>query len=166
MDDLVQQLSKDFPTVHFQTGKSFRWAPNQKEITYRQDGKSNGAWTILHELGHALLGHKNYNSDFELLKLEVAAWGKAQELQIKYSQRINPEYIQNCLDTYREWLHRRSTCPMCSNRSLQSSSTEYGCFNCHTSWKVTTARFCRPYRRIHSSENEKSPETKAQATFI
>lgn len=168
MDELVISLKRDFPTLSFQAGRVFCWSPKQQEIFYRENSSGDTSkWALLHELSHALLGHKTYNSDFELLCLEVAAWDKAKEIGAKYGQQIDPEHIQNCLDTYREWLHRRSTCPACGNGSFQQNATTYGCFNCHATWKVTAARFCRPYRRIHAlPKNEKSLEPKAPATFM
>ena len=167
MDELVAKLKRDFPQFNFRAGQSFCWSPNQQEIVYSSNNsKPASLWALLHELSHALLSHSSYSSDFELLRLEVAAWDKAQELEATYSQKINTEHIQNCLDTYREWLHRRSTCPTCGNSSLQQSTTKYHCFNCHAVWKVTASRFCRPYRQINVSENKKSSELIAQTTFM
>ncbi len=34
--------------------------------------------TMLHELGHALLEHINYNVDLERVKMERAAWGEGE----------------------------------------------------------------------------------------
>src|ERR1019366_9331000 len=157
MDSLVQKLTKDFPAIQFTAGRIFCWSPAAQEIVYNPSkAKPSGRWAVLHELSHALLGHENYSYDFELIKLEVAAWHKAQEIQSGYGLKISTEHIQNCLDTYRDWLYRRSLCPTCGNSSLQQNPTRYQCFNCHTVWKVTAARFCRPYRRTHLKENEKS----------
>ncbi len=153
MEGFINRLSKDFPGLDFIAGKVFCWSPVKNQITYNPTkGQPAGRWAVLHELGHALMDHKSYGSDFELVKLEVAAWQKAKELEKKYGQKISPEHIQNCLDTYREWLYRRSLCPACGNSSLQQSPTSYRCFNCHTVWKVTAARFCRPYRKTVDSK--------------
>jgi predicted RNA-binding Zn-ribbon protein involved in translation (DUF1610 family) len=59
---------------------------------------------------------------------------------------LNPDHIQDCLDTYRDWLHRRSRCPTCGMHVLQDKSNSYKCFNCGTSWQVSGRRFARPYR--------------------
>ena len=166
MDKLLIDLKHDYPDINFIEGSSFHWSPSKKQIIYKAASQDiNDTWALLHEVGHALLKHSSYSSDFELLKLEVAAWEKAQEIQSKYSIKVDSEHIQNCLDTYREWLYQRSSCPSCNNTCLQTSLTEYRCFNCHSVWEVTIARFCRPYRRLHSSQNKKSPETIVQATF-
>ena len=82
-----------------------------------------------------------------LLKLEVEAWEKAKEVALKLDIKIDPNHIEDCLDTYRDWLYKRSVCPKCSNKSLQQSDfNHYECFNCHMRWRVTTSRFCRTYR--------------------
>lgn len=167
MDKVVSKLKKDFPELTFAISEGFCWSPFQKTIMYNpKNSEQSGLWALLHEVGHGLLGHVSYNSDFELLQLEVAAWDKAQGIQAKYAQKIDPEHIQNCLDTYREWLHRRSTCPVCGNNSLQQSINKYRCFNCHTTWRVTSSRFCRPYRRLWLGQNEKSPMISSRATFL
>ena len=165
MDNFIDRLAKDFPHVAFSKGKSFCWSPERHEIIYKSDNFTEpGIWAVLHELGHSLLGHTNYISDFGLIRMEAAAWQKAEELAKQYDQKIDKEHVQNCLDTYRDWLHRRSKCPLCSNVSLQYDSNHYRCFNCHTTWKVSTSRFCRPYRQL-AHIKEKSPAHKEQAIF-
>jgi hypothetical protein len=107
-----------------------------------------GTWSLLHETGHGLLVHADYQSDLELLHMEVAAWEKAKELGQAFGVQIDPNHIEDCLDTYRDWLHRRSTCPTCGSVSLQHNSTEYHCHNCNAMWQVSSSRFCRPYRQL------------------
>lgn len=166
MDELLTNIKQDFPELSFVSGQSYRWSPHENQITYNSSiDDDSSSWALLHELSHALLSHSEYSSDFELLKLEVAAWNKAQTLQNKYHVTINPDHIQNCLDTYREWLYQRSTCPTCNNTCLQTSLNEYRCFNCHSTWKVTIARFCRPYRLMYSQPTKKSPIALTRATF-
>jgi len=122
-------------------------------------------WALLHEVGHALLEHHNYRSDLELISLESQAWDKAKVLGKKYGQQIDPDHIEDCMDTYRDWLHQRSACPVCDTRSLQQDARHYKCFNCGQVWTVTSSRFCRPYRRKEST-NEKSPQSiNSEATF-
>ena len=163
--DLIDKLRKDFPAVTFEHGETFRWSPQSHKITYKMSDKDD-VWAAFHELGHAVLGHKQYSSDFELLRLEVSAWDQACKIAQDYGHSIGTDHIQNCLDTYREWLHRRSTCPQCNSRSLQQSATLYHCFNCQTDWKVTASRFCRPYRQSVLHPNKKSPAQSEQTTFI
>ncbi len=114
----------------------------------------DGKWALLHEAGHALLGHKGYKTDAGLLMLEVEAWQAAQKLSIKMEITITEEHIQDCLNTYRDWLYARSTCPTCALNSLQIDETTYLCLNCSARWSVSQSRFCRPYRLRQSTESE------------
>ncbi len=165
MDDLIATLTIDYPTINFQRANVFCWSPKRQEIQYDSEApRQKGTWAVLHELSHALLGHSSYSYDFELLSLEVAAWQKAKDLASHYKEHIQEDHIQNCLDTYREWLHQRSTCPTCNNHCLQATSTRYYCFNCHSNWRVTASRFCRPYRQLESI-HKKSPTQNGQTIF-
>jgi hypothetical protein len=64
----------------------------------------------------------------------------------KYRIKLDNNHIQDCLDTYRDWLHRRSKCPTCGMHVLQKDVRTYQCFNCDASWRVSAGRFARPYR--------------------
>jgi predicted RNA-binding Zn-ribbon protein involved in translation (DUF1610 family) len=144
----ISRVTADYPQFKFKAGAQEHWSPKTKTITYEQDASDEYIkYGVLHELAHALLGHSNYHSDFELLKLESQAWHTAAELGQKYSVKINDDHIQNCLDTYRDWLHRRSKCPTCGMHVMQQNSTTYKCFNCGASWNVSAGRFARSYRR-------------------
>lgn len=146
---LLKQLKADFPAVTFTAGKQFFWSPKDQTVFYDTEKDSEPAsWALLHELSHGLLGHKTYKTDFELLQLEVAAWDKAGELATTYGISIDTNHIQDCLDTYRDYLHARSECPSCTEHGLQKNSTTYSCLNCHTEWHVSSERFCRPYRML------------------
>jgi hypothetical protein len=149
MDKLIKQLQIDYPTLQFESGSMFCWSPKQQSVVFKSTSGSDivAVWSLLHEVGHALLDHHDYASDFELLKLEVEAWTKAEELAHIYKYAIDADHIQDCLDTYRDWLYQRSTCPTCTNTSLQSDAKTYTCFNCGTTWHVSGSRMCRPYRR-------------------
>lgn len=146
MEAFVRKLRQDFPSITFLPADTPSWSPRKRQITYPiQDSQAN-TWTLLHELGHALADHTTYESDVDLLYKEVEAWEQANILAKKYNARIDEEHIQNCLDTYRDWLHKRSTCPACETHGLQESRGRYSCFNCRTTWEVSAERFCRPYR--------------------
>lgn len=145
MEELLTRVSADYPDVAFVEGTHFSWHAQKKHVSYKRTG-AKSTWTLLHELGHALLGHADYTNDVELLQMEVAAWHKAKELAAHYGLSIDSDHIEDCLDTYRDWLHLRSTCPTCSSRSVQSTPRSYHCFNCQTDWNVTRSRLCRPYR--------------------
>ena len=149
---LLAWVSLDYPQFSFRSGLQDHWSAGSKTIT--SDSKQSYkklAYSLLHELAHGLLEHNNYQSDLELLKMEAKAWDKAVQIGKKYGVKISDEHIQSSLDTYRDWLHKRSSCPDCSVRSLQKNATTYQCFNCGCHWSVTTQRFTRPYRKLQSS---------------
>ncbi len=151
---MINELKKILPDIKFLPGERFAWSPGERQITYPKDQEhDNSQWALLHETGHAVLGHTNYKTDLELLKMEVAAWEKAKELAKDLGLKINEEHIQLCLDSYRDWLHRRSTCPSCATSSIQNDlSNTYQCFNCHARWQVSPSRFCRAYRTRKESQ--------------
>jgi hypothetical protein len=148
MQKLLPKLQAAFPHLTYSGGKQFCWSPESQEIFYKHGaGGKKSAWSLLHETGHALLEHATYKADFELLQLEIAAWEKAKEIAATFGVEIDEEHIQDCLDTYRDWLYKRSICPSCTNKCLQQDDfVHYRCFNCHTVWRVSTSRFCRAYR--------------------
>jgi hypothetical protein len=148
MQQIITKLKNLFPALSYKPGELFCWSPETDEIIYKEDAEGARAiWSLLHETGHALLEHAAYKADFELLKLEVAAWDKARELAEKLDLEIDENHIQDCLDTYRDWLYKRSICPKCTAKCLQQNDyVHYRCFNCHTMWRVSASRFCRAYR--------------------
>lgn len=145
-DGLAARLAADYPQFKFKPGVQEHWSPRTKTITYEPEAE-NLKYGLLHELAHALLGHDSYHNDFELVKLESQAWQKAAQIGRQYGIKINEDYIQNCLDTYRDWLHRRSKCPSCGMHTLQQNAHSYKCFNCGEIWHVSAGRFARSYRR-------------------
>ncbi len=167
METLLRRVKSDYPKLKLIKGSAFSWSPATNTITYKSATDKVRSWSLLHELAHALLGHKSYGTDLELLLLEVAAWNKAKLLAEAYDIQIDDNHIQDCIDTYRDWLYQRSTCPLCSNTSLQQDSVTYRCFNCNTSWTVTASRFCRPYRL--TSKQQKTPSAareSSETTFL
>ncbi|HET8991814.1 MAG TPA: hypothetical protein VFN31_02150 [Candidatus Saccharimonadales bacterium] len=148
MKKLVLRLQSDYPGIRFKPGKEFCWSPETNEVVYNSAANTQEAnWSLLHETGHALLKHKTYKADVALLRLEVEAWSQAKVLAERYDLEIGEDHIEDCLDTYRDWLYKRSICPNCNCKCLQESDyVHYRCFNCHTVWKVSPNRFCRAYR--------------------
>jgi hypothetical protein len=148
MNSLIATLSKDYPALGFEPGSVFTWSPKNKRIIYKTDDSGLiASWSLLHEVGHALLDHQDFNSDFELLTMEVEAWEKAKQLAAQHQITIDDDHIEDCLDTYRDWLYQRSTCPDCTSSSLQTDRRTYECFNCGMTWQVSSSRHCRPYRK-------------------
>ena len=146
--DFIKNLQRDYPDLCFTPGKREHWSPRSKTITYNPAQSPPSLRSgVLHELAHAQLGHSTYDSDLELIKLEAEAWELAAKIGKKYGARISHDHIQNCLDTYRDWLHRRSTCPTCRSHGLQQDPGSYRCLNCQAKWSVTSDHFARAYRR-------------------
>ncbi len=153
MKELLKKLIKDYPNITFTSSSTFYWSPKEHTVYYDASKKGDPAlWALVHELSHGLLGHKTYKTDFELLQLEADAWHKAKEVGAQYGVRMQEDHIQDCLDTYRDWLHARSKCPSCGEHGLQQKDGDYECLNCTEIWHVSNERFCRPYRRLSNKK--------------
>lgn len=147
--ELISQLAIDYPAIAFANGSKDSWSPSTKLVIINESEiLPIRAWSLLHELSHALLDHQSYISDFELLRLEVQAWQKAKQIANNYHIQIDEDHIQDCLDSYRDWLHKRSTCPDCQLRAAQNSINSYKCYNCGLQWQVSESRLKRPYRKM------------------
>lgn len=144
--NLIGWLKKHYPDLKIVKGDVFYWSPKEQIIYYSELTSDVDHWSLLHEVGHAALDHKSFKSDFDLLLIEVAAWHKAKQIAAKLEIEIDEDHIQDCLDTYRDWLYQRSTCPICTNTSLQLDSKTYSCLNCSQSWNVSQSRQKRCYR--------------------
>ena len=164
MDHLVHSLQADYPQFVFLQSKTACWSPRDKHIHYTTHGPHSKA-KLLHELAHALLGHTTYQSDLDLLRKEIEAWEQAQILAERYEAAIDPEHAQDCLDTYRDWVHKRSTCPTCHMNGLQSDVRSYRCLNCGHTWEVSSSRFCRPYRRSNGTKKDRN-DVPALSRFV
>jgi hypothetical protein len=150
--NILPIIQSDFPYINFTAGENFFWSPKDNKITYtsHQMDATHGVWALLHEVAHADLNHQHYLSDFELLQLEIKAWQHAKTIGKKYHIEIEHNHIQDCLDTYRDWLHLRAKCPKCTVISLQRPDSIYQCFNCKTTWQVPKSPLCRVTRQIIS----------------
>lgn len=139
---LIEQLkaSKDNP-LNFTKGTTFGWDYSTHTVTYDPSRRKCDAY-LLHEVGHAILGHRGYQNDTQLLEMERAAWDKARELADMYQIIIDDSDIEESLDTYRDWLHSRSLCPHCNSTGLQAASNHYRCAACQHEWRVNEARTC------------------------
>lgn len=146
MEELLSTLKQDYPGLVFTLGSTHCWSPEKGQIFYTIKEHRVEIAGLLHELGHARLKHQSYGTDVDLLKKEVAAWQEASLLARHYGAAISKDHIEDCLDTYRDWLHKRSTCPACKASGVQVTPRRYHCVNCGERWTVSQARFCRPYR--------------------
>lgn len=142
------QIQNDFPNYSFVKDDVFHWSPRENRVYYdpKKIGEKSGIFQLLHEIGHALLEHKSFTSSIQLLKLEVEAWENAKDLAKNYSLTISLDHIEQCLDSYRDWLYLRSKCPNCNTTGLEANPNQYHCFNCLQDWRVPASQRKRQYR--------------------
>ena len=143
--NLISSLRQDFPQFKFRLSDNFHWSRTENTIFYPEiDNSKDDLYnlSLLHELAHAILDHSDYNLDINLLKMETAAWELAsKDLALKYGIKIDDNFIQDNLDTYRDWMHRRSLCPNCSINGFQQSDLRYKCPSCGRIWQPNEAKF-------------------------
>lgn len=139
-NSLINRLSQAYPQFSFEESSSYSWSPSKNTIFYVKNG--NDEETLVHELAHGLLGHTNYDYDIELIPMERAAWDKAKDLAEQFGVKISDEIIEDNLDSYRDWMHARSTCPACEATGLQVKKQMYKCPACTKTWRVNDARIC------------------------
>ncbi len=140
----IEQFQELYPNFTFKKDRTFMWSPQEETIYYdpeRMD-KQHGVWSLLHEIGHALAGHTEFSTDIQLIKIEVEAWRFAKKIGHSLEIIIDEDHIQDCLDSYRDWLHKRSRCPECRQINPQAKAFLYSCFNCGTKWKVSASQLC------------------------
>lgn len=138
---LANNLQRKYPDFTFQASDEFHWSPQEKVIYYDQN--SNDTASLLHELAHASLGHQTYIKDIALLEMERDAWHyAATTLGPTCATKIDDTTVQDALDTYRDWLHARSTCPGCKATGVQTKKNQYKCILCSRLWRVNDARIC------------------------
>lgn len=148
MTSLFNRIKKDFPEFTFEKSDEFWWSAQNNTI-YLDTSDPDSKALSLHELSHALLGHKGYTYDVDLIKIERDAWHHAvNELAETYNVTINDSLIEDNLDTYRDWLHSRSKCPSCEATGLQTKDRSYRCLGCNTRWHANEARICSLRRYI------------------
>ena len=128
MDDFVSKLEKDFPDLKFKTGKKFAFRPPRTIVLGPEE--PNYKLLTLHEVAHALCGHRDFKIDVERVKMECEAWEKARELAQDYGIEANEDLVQNELDTYRDWLHQKSRCRICGLTRFQTTDGRYHCPRC------------------------------------
>lgn len=136
MRKLVEQIRADYPQLRIIAGNRFRFRPPR--TVYYESPPADATpeiiqvyqLSLLHELGHAVLEHQNYQTDIERLKLERAAWEQARQFCERYGIPYNDDYVEAELDSYRNWLHQRSRCPHCGLTRYQTARGEYRCPGC------------------------------------
>lgn len=149
-NSLIEKLKIDYPGFTYQKAHDFQWSHGDKTIFYVCD--DSDCSFLFHELSHALLNHTGYHRDVELIAMEREAWDKSKEIAENYGINIDEELIQSNLDTYRDWMHKRSTCPDCNATGMQISKHDYKCLACNHQWRVNDAKTCalRRYIKKHT----------------
>ena len=126
--DLITKIKADYPNFTFKTGRKFAFRyPSTITIGPSEPFDS---LLLLHEVSHALLGHRDYSRDIDRVKMESEAWEKAKSLASHYGVEVDENLIQDELDTYREWLHKKSCCPKCGLTRYQTNDQIYHCPRC------------------------------------
>lgn len=92
--------------------------------------QDNNCLQLLHEVGHARLKHRDFGVDLERVKMERAAWTEARRLCGVYNIYYDEDFVEEELDTYREWLHRQSCCKNCGLTCYQTEDGIYHCPRC------------------------------------
>ena len=104
----LAKIKSDFPDFRFIDGARFSFRPPKTIVVGPEEPEDS--LLLLHELGHALSGHKSFNTSARRIKMEREAWDKAKELASIYGVDFDENLVENELDTYRDWLHKKSCC--------------------------------------------------------
>lgn len=142
----ISEIINSYPQFIFKEAIDFSWIPNKKIIYYNSTDKQ-ALSLLIHEVSHALLEHNQHASDIDLIRIEQEAWTFAQNLAKQFNISITDEIIQLNLDTYRDWIHKRSICPKCRSTGFQIKATTYKCPACDNKWLVNQAKDHRLIRK-------------------
>lgn len=140
LKNLLNHLKTAYPNFRFKVGSRFKYRyPNQISLENPENSGTPPAFfalQTLHELGHALCKHKNYQTDVQRLKIEREAWEAAKTAyenlpnDLKNTLKWDEDYIEDSLDTYRDWLHKKSICKTCGLTCYQTDDGAYHCPRC------------------------------------
>lgn len=144
-DALIDKLREDFPGVRFEEAEV--WRSGDRVVGFVA-GDENGELLLLHELAHIVLRHESYTRDVELVRMEMEAWEEVKStLAPRYGVEFKAELAESQLDTYREWLDKRSRCPKCNYTGWQVNSAKYQCPLCRDEWRVGNSVARQVYRQ-------------------
>ena len=127
-DALISHLQADYPDFRFLEGSKFAFRPPRTIII--GPPQPFFALLTLHELAHALCKHKSYDTHVSRIRIESEAWERAKALSADYGISWNEDFVQDQLDTYRDWLHIKSLCPTCHLTRFQTPDGDYHCPHC------------------------------------
>ena len=131
MDDIVKQLKKDYPDFRFIDGARFSFKPPKTIVIGPYEGEKT-PMLLFHELGHALSKKYSYKLGIERLKIESIAWQTGKKAYQNYSNLPlwDNDFVEDNLDTYRDWLHQKSTCKTCGLTMYQDVNNSWRCPYC------------------------------------
>lgn len=133
LNSLVSRLQRDYPEFHFVYGKRFSFRPPKTIVIGPDEGK-NTPLLVFHELGHAISGEYSYALSIERLKIESLAWQEGKKAYQNYQDLALPawddSFVEDNLDTYRNWLHQKSKCPSCGLTRYQDANQKWCCPYC------------------------------------
>ena len=124
----LARIKSDFPEFKFIDGARFSFRP-PRTVVVGPEEKSDSL-LLLHELGHALCGHRDFDTSVRRVKMEREAWDKARELAPLYEVEFDDELVEGELDTYRDWLHKKTCCKKCGLTMFQTPDGVYHCPRC------------------------------------
>lgn len=143
LSSIPNTLREDFPQFTFIEGVVSHWSPVKQTVFHQPINSHEDTYSLFHELGHAVCGHTDFEQDISLVRMEREAWEAGQKIAKKYGFTISTEYVENALDSYRDWMYARSRCPACNNPGVQKKATGfYTCLLCGTPWRANDARQC------------------------
>ena len=155
MVSFIKQIQTDFPKLKFVLGEDFIWLSDQSTVIYKSLNTLEDKMILLHEIAHYQLDHHAYHYDLDLLKKEAQAWDMVRtSLAPHYKVQIDETFIEDMIDSYRDWLHQRSLCPKCNLVGQQIGLTGYNCLICGLQWQVNQAKK-NGLKRIIISSNKK-----------
>ena len=125
---LLSKIKSDYPNIKFRQGRKFSFRPPKTIVLGPEE--QHDSLLLLHELGHALLGHRDFDTDIKRLKMEREAWEKARELALLYDVEFSDEVAEAELETYRNYLDQKSRCPKCRLTRFQTPDGVYHCPKC------------------------------------
>ena len=123
----LAKIKSDFPELRFVQGRKFAFRPPRTVVVPCDDPEP---LLLLHEVGHAISKHQSFKTEVGRLKMEVEAWEEAKKLCAKYKIAIDEDLIEGELDTYRDWLHQKSRCPLCGLTRFQTPDGAFHCPKC------------------------------------
>jgi hypothetical protein cdiviTM7_01560 len=134
----LADLQNLYPNYIFKPSSRFHFHP-PRTIYYETNLSSfkSFALQLLHELGHAVSNHRDYHCSIERLKIETEAWQVAEtiynthsEWKSQYHLSFDKDFAESHLDTYRHWLHQKSTCQKCGLTMFQNKKQQWVCPHC------------------------------------